>query len=89
MRHARHLAFGRQRDNSGRAGRAPVRMVSAGLHSFLRISKQMAPLSLLMFGCQMRVSNFICTRHRRRAAHRIVARRVKGVRVITFGGTNG
>ena len=36
-------------------------MVRAGLHSFLRMSKQIAPLSLLMFGCQMRVSNFICT----------------------------
>ena len=37
----------------------PVRTVSAGLHSFLRMSKQIAPVSLLMFGCQIFVSYFI------------------------------
>ena len=64
---------------------APVRTVSAGLHSFLRISRQIAPLSLLMFGCQTRVSNFIC-----QAAEGSGVRR-KRVQLVkrTFGGTNG
>ena len=36
-----------------------VRMVRAGLHSFLRMSRQIAPDWLLMFGCQTFVMNFI------------------------------
>ena len=36
-----------------------VRMVSAGVHSFLRMSRQMAPVCELIFGCQILVSNFI------------------------------
>ena len=36
-----------------------MRMVRAGLHSFLKMSKQIAPVSLLMFGCQILVSYFI------------------------------
>lgn len=39
-----------------------VRTVSAGLHSFLRMSKQIVPVSLLMFGCQILVANFICAK---------------------------
>jgi len=36
-----------------------VRTESAGLHSFLRMSRQMAPVTLETFGCQILVSNFI------------------------------
>jgi hypothetical protein len=36
-----------------------VRTVRAGLHSFLRMSRQIAPDSLEMFGCQILVSYFI------------------------------
>ena len=36
-----------------------VRMVKAGVHSFLRISRQIAPVYELMLGCQILVSNFI------------------------------
>lgn len=36
-----------------------VLMVSAGLHSFFRMSKHMAPVSLEMLGCQILVRNFI------------------------------
>ena len=36
-----------------------VRMVRAGVHSFFRMSRQMAPVYELMFGCQIFVSNFI------------------------------
>jgi hypothetical protein len=36
-----------------------VLMLSAGDHSFLRMSKQIAPVWLEMFGCQILVSNFI------------------------------
>ena len=41
------------RDNSA------VRMESAGLHSFFKMSRQIAPVWLEMFGCQIFVSNFI------------------------------
>jgi hypothetical protein len=34
-------------------------MVSAGVHSFLRMSKQIAPVTELMLGCHIFVSNFI------------------------------
>ena len=37
----------------------PVRMVRAGLHSFLRMSRQIAPVTELMLGCHIFVSNFI------------------------------
>jgi hypothetical protein len=37
----------------------PVLIVRAGVHSFLRISKQIAPVCELIFGCQILVSNFI------------------------------
>ena len=33
--------------------------VRAGVNSFFRISKQIAPVCELMFGCQIFVSNFI------------------------------
>jgi len=36
-----------------------VLIVNAGVHSFLRISRQIAPVYELMFGCQIFVSNFI------------------------------
>ena len=36
-----------------------VRMVSAGVHSFFRMSRQIAPVYELIFGCQIFVSNFI------------------------------
>jgi hypothetical protein len=36
-----------------------VLMLSAGDHSFLRMSRQIAPVWLEMFGCQILVSNFI------------------------------
>ena len=38
---------------------SPVRIVNAGVHSFLRISKQIAPVCELIFGCHILVSNFI------------------------------
>ena len=34
-------------------------MVRAGVHSFFRMSRQMAPVYELIFGCQILVSNFI------------------------------
>ena len=36
-----------------------VRMVSAGVHSFFRMSRQIAPVWELMLGCHIFVSNFI------------------------------
>ena len=43
-----------------------VRMVKAGVHSFFRMSRQMAPVWELMFGCQIFVMNFIyCTQKER------------------------
>ena len=36
-----------------------VRIVRAGVHSFFRMSKQMAPVTELIFGCHILVSNFI------------------------------
>jgi len=36
-----------------------VLIVRAGVHSFLRISKQIAPVYELILGCQTFVSNFI------------------------------
>lgn len=44
-----------------------VRMVSAGVHSFLRMSRQMAPVCELILGCQIFVSNFIYTQSRANA----------------------
>ena len=41
-----------------------VRTVKAGLHSFFRMSRQIAPLSLLIFGCHILVSYFICAERR-------------------------
>jgi hypothetical protein len=38
-----------------------VRIVRAGVHSFLRMSRQMAPVWELMFGCQIFVMNLIYT----------------------------
>ena len=38
-----------------------VRIVSAGVHSFLRMSRQIAPVCELILGCQIFVSNFIYT----------------------------
>jgi len=39
--------------------RSAVRIDKAGDHSFLRISRQIAPVYEDMFGCQILVSNFI------------------------------
>ena len=36
-----------------------VLMVKAGVHSFFRMSRQIAPVCELMFGCHIFVSNFI------------------------------
>ena len=36
-----------------------VLMVNAGVHSFLRMSRQIAPVWELIFGCHIFVSNFI------------------------------
>ena len=40
-----------------------VRIVNAGVHSFLRISRQIAPVCELILGCQILVSNFIYCTH--------------------------
>ena len=37
-----------------------MRIVSAGVHSFLRMSRQIAPVCELILGCHILVSNFIC-----------------------------
>lgn len=36
-----------------------VLIVRAGVHSFLRMSRQIAPVTELIFGCHIFVSNFI------------------------------
>jgi hypothetical protein len=35
-------------------------MVSAGVHSFFKMSRQIAPVCELILGCHILVSNFIC-----------------------------
>ena len=40
-----------------------VRIVNAGVHSFFRISRQIAPVCELILGCQILVSNFIYCTH--------------------------
>ena len=47
-----------QHNNAYRDNKA-VLIESAGLHSFFKISKQMAPVWLEILGCQILVSNFI------------------------------
>lgn len=38
-------------------------MVNAGVHSFFRMSRQIAPVYELILGCHIFVSNFICNKH--------------------------
>ena len=56
--------------------RSAVLIVRAGVHSFLRMSKQMAPVTEEMFGCQIFVSNFIYSCFESNES-------------FTFGGLNG
>lgn len=37
-----------------------VLIVRAGVHSFFRMSRQIAPVTELIFGCQIFVINLIC-----------------------------
>jgi hypothetical protein len=46
--------------NSACREMSAVLMVRAGVHSFFKMSRQMAPVTELMLGCQILVMNRIC-----------------------------